>query len=193
MAITVRNLQTVPYTVPHLPGPVNLGAAGTPTASSNVTSEIRDLTGPQYADLQSDQSSGKLYFTKDDEDQWIETPGLTISASHRHYDEAMDSRGSVLTPASPVYFDASGQAKKCVQVDSTASAGAFDIDFWGSMDVSTLQMVDKKWSFLGRIRGSDPSIYAPDEKLCTKMQEYRFLKADLRRGVSPRVIFQSTY
>lgn len=190
MPVYIKNLQSVLYEVRHLPGPVTLQPAGDQDAVANVTSEIKGLASSQYADLQSDQVQGLISFEKS-KGVVVSTPGLTISTQEKVYDEAMDARAATLQPASPVFFNCEGQPSKTIFVRNPN--GACEIEFWGSIDTVTVDMAAKRYVLAGRYVASDPTMGEVDKSTLANLRGSQYIKADLIRGVSPEIMFRTTF
>ncbi len=188
MPVYAKNPNNVAYLIPILTPPVTLQPAGQDGSIANVTSEIRGLTESQYSTLQIDVLAGNVSFSKSP-DVWFTTPGLEIPSAANVFDDSSVPLAATATPASAVYFDAQGQPIKLIEVDG--AAGAFKIDFYGSIDCANVALVDKIYRFIGSMFGSDPRLYAVPSEILAKMRSFRFIKADLISGVPPKIQFLS--
>lgn len=93
----------------------------------------------------------------------------------------------------PVYIDSLGQPLKSIQFEQMG--GAFELYLWGSVDVSVSVIADKRYCLVV------PRAFAVADQQCAFIPreimdltgQYRFLKLEKVRGVTPKIFFQSTY
>ncbi len=193
MAVYIKNQLDSIYSGPAI-SILGLGSDLDPKGQNDwfadITSEIVGLPSADYLTLQSEQMAGKILFSKEPTDI-IATPGLEIRSSQEIYDTAMDPRLATTTPTSPAYFDPAGQTVRSILVDG--ALGAFEIDFFGSIDAVNLDPANKMYKYLGRVSGGDPGLYEVPPGILSNIRRYRWIKVEPVRGIKPAVSFQSTF
>lgn len=187
MPVLVKNLQNILYVVPTLG--LSLDPSGQADSVANVTSEIQGLSDAEYVGLQSEQLAGKIVFTKTD-DIAFATGSLQLQAALSMMDLSLRPRAAVSTPASPVYFDSQGQPLKTILVDAP---GAYELEFWGSIDSTTVDNEAKRWSYLGKMVAGDPGLHRVPPQILNALTRFCYIKADLIRGTPPQILFQSSH
>ena len=176
----MTNKQAVVYTDPVM-GKV-LQEAGDPDSIVDVSSEITGLSSADYTTLQNEQNAGKIIFTKDAAETF-ETPFLTIFSSTHVYDDSQDPRMSVVSPASPVYFDSNGRSPKGVEVEGLGAA----LVLWkGSIDVSTTDNTLRRSRVLGIQTIPGPGVHPVPQEITAQMATVRFLEGKVLKGAMPK-------
>ncbi len=188
MAVLIRNQLAADYVgaaigILGITPPLN--PKGQDGSFVDITSEIVGLTNAEYDTLNNEQASGKVLFTKESTD-FVETPGLVIQSAEETFDTARVPRGGAQTPSSPVFFDAQTLPKKTVLVDA---AGAADLDFFGSIDLSNGVLEDKRYRYLGRMSVAEPGLQDVPGSIAGQLNRYKFFKVNLVRGEAPLIQF----
>lgn len=191
MAIYAKNQSDSVYVIPHLAGPVTLQPKGQAGSVSAIAAELKDpaLTEQDFADIQVDQIAGLVYYCITVEQIPPDTKSLRLHAAQNIVDDTKMPRAGEVIPTSAVYFDSEGQRYKNIIIED--QGGAFELEFWGSIDVVNVDPAGKRWVFVGEMRRADPGLWHVPPQITAELQNYRFVKADAVRGVAPKINFQS--
>lgn len=192
MPIYAKNQGATIYVIPHLSGPVTLQPKGQVGSVSDVTAELQAaLSDSQFNDLQVDQVAGLVYYSITTETVPPDTKALQLNSSQNIVDDSKMPRAAQAVPASAIYFDTQGQSRKSFVIKD--NGGAFELEFWGSIDVFNSDPVDKEYVFVGKMAAADPGIFHVPDDILTGLSRFRFIKIDSIRGVPPQVNFQSSF